>query len=103
MQNISTHHEINALQMLKSCSSNNPVIIRPESNIQKFAQNESRNFPKFFTYYVSQCSYYACIMLLSCQQFLALSWKISSNDCSIRVFHFKTTVLLESIDLFQMN
>ena len=32
-------------------------------------------FPKYFTYFASQCSYYACIMLLSCQQFLTLSWK----------------------------
>jgi len=47
-----------------------------------------QEFPKNFTCYASQCSCYACIMLLSCQQFLALSWKIQSTDCSIRVFHF---------------
>ena len=57
-----------------------------------------QEFPKNFTYYASQCSYYAWIMLLSCQKFLVLSWKIQSNDCSIRVFHYKVTVLLESID-----
>jgi len=38
------------------------------------------------------------IMLLSCQQFLALSWKFNT-DCSIRVFHYKVTILLESINL----
>jgi len=61
-----------------------------------------QEFPKHFTYYASQCSYYACIMLLSCQQFLALSWRIYSTDCSIRVFHFslKVTALLKSIDLW---
>jgi len=32
-----------------------------------------QEFPKTFTYYASQSPYYACIMLLSCQQFLALS------------------------------
>jgi len=35
-----------------------------------------QEFPNNFTYYASQCSYYACIMLLSCQQFLVMSWKI---------------------------
>ena len=62
----------------------------PESKIcPKYFQE----FPKKFTYYASQYSYYACIMLLCCQQFY------ESNDCSIRVFHYKVIVLLESIDL----
>ena len=39
------------------------------------------------------------IMLLSCPQFLTLSWKTYSNDYFIKVFHYKVTVLLKSIDL----
>ena len=45
---------------------------RPESNMLK-------NLPKMLpgiSQKFSQCSYYACIMLLSCQQFLALPRKI---------------------------
>ena len=31
------------------------------------------------------------------------SWDILIRECSIRVFHYKVTVLLESIDLFSWN
>jgi len=72
---------------------------RPESNMLKICPKCFQEFPLNFTYYASQSSYYVCIMLLSCQQFSALTWKILSNDCSIKVFHYKVTVLLESIDL----
>ena len=33
------------------------------------------------------------------KSFLRLSWNILINECSIRVFQYKVTVLLESIDL----
>ena len=75
------------------------ITYRPESNILKNLPKILPGISQNFHYYASQCSYCACIMLLSCQQFLALSWKIQSNDCSITVFHYKVTVLLKSIDL----
>ena len=68
----------------------------------------SQEFP---AYYASQCFHYVCIVLLSCQQSLALQ-----GDCSIREYQSKKlcsmhlnafcslsislTALLESIDLF---
>jgi len=48
-------------------------IVRPESNILK---NLPKMLPEILTYYASQCSYYACTMLLSCQYCLVLSWKM---------------------------
>ena len=85
-------------------------------------KNFFQEFPKNFTYYASQCSYYACIMLLSCQQFLAkfnvmtaLLEYFTKDDCSIREYRSKElramrlmlfcglnislTALLESIEL----
>jgi len=59
----------------------------------------SKIFPKCFQEFPQNFTYYACIILLICQQFIALCMENLSNDCSIRVFHYKVTVLLESIDL----
>ena len=52
----------------------------------KFFPKCFQEFPKIFTYSI-------------CYR-LALSWNILISECSIRVFHYKVTVLLESIDVF---
>ena len=61
---------------------------------QKFAQNSSRNFQKISVYYASQCSYCACIMLLSCQQFLALSWNFEVMTALLEYFTTRKKFLL---------
>ena len=64
---------------------------------QKFAQNASRNFPSFSPIILLKlCLQYA-------SKFLVLSWRIQSTDCSIRAFHYKVTVLSESIDIRSSN
>jgi len=55
-----------------------------------------QEFPKFSPIMLFQCSHYACIMLLGKQQFFYSNVK---SECSIRVFNYKVTILLESIDL----
>jgi len=44
--------------------------VRPESNMLKSLPKMLAGIPKNFAYYASQCSYYACIMLLSCSDYL---------------------------------
>ena len=62
-------------------------------------------FPKCFLEFHLLCSsvfptfHYACSMLLGYQHFLQPSWNILNGECSIRVFHYKGTVLLESISM----
>ena len=73
------------------------MVARPESKL--YVQNAFRNFSKFPPIMLFQCSYYASIMFLSLQHLLELSWNISISECSIRVFHYKVTVLLDSINL----
>jgi len=48
---------------------------------QKFAKDASKNFLLCF-----QCSYYACIMLLSYQQFLTLSWEFKALNALLEYF-----------------
>ena len=72
----------------------------PELNMVKSCQKCFLEFSKIFTYYALHCCHYACInvMLLDWQNFLQLSWNISISKISIRVFCFKVTFLLESIN-----
>ena len=43
-------------------------LFRPSQICSKICLKCFQEFPKNFTYYASQCSYYACIMLLSWQK-----------------------------------
>ena len=66
----------------------------------------SKICPKCFQEFPENFTYYASHMFLLCLHYapklstiLSIVMEMSSNDCSIRAFHYKVTVLLESIDL----
>ena len=73
--------------------------VRPESNmlkiLPKLLSGISQNFHLLCPSVLPLCLYYA----LRLATFLLLSWNILINECSIRVFHYKVTVLLESVEL----
>ena len=48
-----------------------------------------QEFPKNFTYYASQCSYYACIMLLSCSNSLHFHGKFKVLTTPLEYFTTK--------------
>ena len=72
-------------------------MVRPESNVLKiFVHNTFKKFHLLCFSVFPLCLHYA--PRLAALIFLQLSWNILINECSIRVFHYKVTVLLEIID-----
>ena len=72
---------------------------RPESNmlktLPKMLSGISQNFHPLCSSVFLLCLNYAPKLAT----FLQLSWNILISECSIRVFHYKVTVLIKSIDL----
>ena len=61
--------------------------------------NTFRNFSKFSPIMLFQCFHY----VPKFATLLKLSWNILISECSIRVFQYKVTVVLESINLRTMH
>ena len=66
---------------------------------QNFAQNAFTNFPNFSPIMLFQCSCILCLHYApKLATFVTIIMDILIRECSITVFHYKMTVLLESIE-----
>jgi len=74
------------------CLKNRQSTSRPESNMLK---NLPKMLPGISQKFHLPCLHYAPNL----PKILSIVMKIECTDCSIRVFQYKVTVLLESIDL----
>ena len=76
--------------------------VRPKSNLLKILPKILSEISQNF-YLLCSSVFPLCLLYVpSYQHFLQLSWNILISEISgysIRVFHYKVTVLLESIDL----